>query len=179
VLAIQREVIVPHVQVFARTCRRSGIILFLLMLVHAGPNVMSHQQPVLVQTATRACTATLVHATVARAAAAAWLEEPHAQMARIVPAIGDGRPTGFKIYGIRPGSALASIGFENGDTVRSVQDREITSPDKALEVYQQLRAADVISVDLLRHGCPIRLVIHVVGEKIPGGRAYDPPCCPP
>ncbi len=71
---------------------------------------------------------------------------------RIVPAIGDGKPIGFKLFAIRPGSLWARLGFLNGDTVQTVNDIDITSPEKALEAYTQLRNATRFAVRIVRHG---------------------------
>jgi len=80
---------------------------------------------------------------------------------RVVPSIKDGKPNGFKLYAIRPGSLWARLGFSNGDTLVSINGNELTSADKALEVYTKLRNANVFAVDILRRGQPMTLTITI------------------
>jgi general secretion pathway protein C len=82
------------------------------------------------------------------------LTDPSAIMrqARIVPSIKDGKPNGFKMYAIRPNSVYAKIGLQNGDTIQSINGFEITSMDKAMEIYTKLRSASNISVSVMRRG---------------------------
>lgn len=75
-----------------------------------------------------------------------------ARSARIVPSIKDGKANGFKMYAIRPNSVYAKIGLQNGDTIHSVNGFEITSPDKALEVYTKVKSASSLSVQITRRG---------------------------
>lgn len=80
-----------------------------------------------------------------------------ARSARIVPSIKDGKANGFKMYAIRPNSVYAKIGLQNGDTIHAVNNFEITSPDKALEVYTKVKSATSLSVQVTRRGKPITL----------------------
>jgi len=75
-----------------------------------------------------------------------------ARSARIVPAVKDGQPNGFRLYAIRPGSPYSKIGLQNGDTIHAINGQEITTPDKALEVYSKVRNATHITVGLTRRG---------------------------
>jgi hypothetical protein len=77
--------------------------------------------------------------------------------ARVVPAIKDGKPDGFKLYAIRPDSLFAHLGLLNGDTLVAVNGFALTSIDKALEVYTKLRDATAIEVELVRRGAPVTL----------------------
>jgi general secretion pathway protein C len=72
--------------------------------------------------------------------------------ARIVPSIKNGKPNGFKLYAIRPSSAFAKIGLQNGDTIHAINGYDLTSPDKALEVYTKVREANSLSVSVTRRG---------------------------
>jgi type II secretory pathway component PulC len=82
--------------------------------------------------------------------------------ARVVPAIRNGKPDGFKLYAIRPSSLFARLGFSNGDTIHALNGFELTSADKALEVYTKLRDATSVSVDITRRGKPIELTIEII-----------------
>jgi type II secretory pathway component PulC len=73
-----------------------------------------------------------------------------ARQARIVPSITNGQPMGFKLYAIRPGSLWLAIGLENGDTLRAINGRDLSTPDKALQLYAQLKDATALQILVLR-----------------------------
>jgi hypothetical protein len=75
--------------------------------------------------------------------------------ARVVPAIKNGKPDGFKLYAIRPNSFYAKIGLQNGDTIQRVNGMEMTQVADGLRVYQKIRDAKVVTVDLMRRGRPV------------------------
>jgi DNA-binding transcriptional ArsR family regulator len=77
--------------------------------------------------------------------------------ARFVPSIKDGKANGFKVYAIRPGSLLARGGLQNGDTIRTVNGLDLTSPDHALEAYSKLRSAGRLTLELERRGETVTL----------------------
>ena len=72
--------------------------------------------------------------------------------ARIVPEIRDGKNAGFRLYSVRPDGPFAKIGMQNGDVITSINGLEISSPEKALEVYSKLKSASHLSVGLERNG---------------------------
>jgi general secretion pathway protein C len=80
-----------------------------------------------------------------------------AKGARVVPSMKNGKPDGFKLYAIRPSSAFAKLGLTNGDTLQSVNGFELTSVDKALEVYTKMREATSLELEVTRRGKPITL----------------------
>jgi general secretion pathway protein C len=80
-----------------------------------------------------------------------------AKGARVVPSMKNGKPDGFKLYAIRPSSAFAKLGLANGDTLQSINGFELTSADKALEVYTKLREATSLEVEVTRRGKPVTL----------------------
>ena len=80
-----------------------------------------------------------------------------AKGARVVPSMKNGKPDGFKLYAIRPTSAFAKLGLTNGDTLQSINGFELTSADKALEVYTKLREANSLEVEVTRRGKPVTL----------------------
>ena len=77
--------------------------------------------------------------------------------ARIVPAMKNGKPEGFKLYAIRADSLYGKLGLVNGDTLNSINGFELTSADKALEAYTKLREATALEVDITRHGDSTKL----------------------
>jgi len=72
--------------------------------------------------------------------------------ARIVPEIRDGKAAGFRLYSVRPDGPFALIGMQNGDVISNINGLEITSPEKALEVYAKLKSASHLSLGLERNG---------------------------
>jgi general secretion pathway protein C len=80
-----------------------------------------------------------------------------AKGARVVPAVQNGKPNGFKLYAIRPSSVYAKLGLTNGDTLSAINGMELTTADKALEVYTKLREATSLEVEIQRRGKPMTL----------------------
>lgn len=80
-----------------------------------------------------------------------------AKGARVVPAMKNGKPEGFKLYAIRPSSVYSKLGLSNGDTLTSINGFELTSADKALEVYTKLREATSLELEVTRRGKPVTL----------------------
>jgi general secretion pathway protein C len=80
-----------------------------------------------------------------------------AKGARIVPAVKNGKPDGFKLYAIRPSSVYAKLGLSNGDTIQSINGFELTTADKALEVYTKLREATALEMEVTRRGKPVTI----------------------
>lgn len=79
-----------------------------------------------------------------------------ATKARIVPSFKNGVSNGFKLFSIVPDSLYSKIGVQNGDVIRKINGYEMNSPDKALEIYQKLRDATRIEIELERRGENIR-----------------------
>jgi general secretion pathway protein C len=75
-----------------------------------------------------------------------------AQDVRIVPYYEGGVSKGFKMYSIKPGSLLAQIGLMNGDVIEKINGYDISSPEKALQIYGLLKNEKNVSVDLNRNG---------------------------
>jgi general secretion pathway protein C len=65
---------------------------------------------------------------------------------RVVPNFRNGSAEGWKVFAIRPNSIFGKVGLKNGDIVQSVNGRDISSMEVALEVFQDLR--DVRNLDL-------------------------------
>ena len=79
-----------------------------------------------------------------------------ATKARIVPSFKNGVADGFKLFSIVPDSLYAKIGLQNGDVIRRINGYEMNSPEKALEIYQKLREASRIEIELERRGEIVR-----------------------
>jgi general secretion pathway protein C len=72
--------------------------------------------------------------------------------ARIVPEMRDGKAAGFRLYSVKSDGPFAKIGMQNGDIISSINGMEITSPEKALEVYSKLKSASHLSLGMERNG---------------------------
>jgi general secretion pathway protein C len=75
-----------------------------------------------------------------------------AKGARIVPETKDGKPSGFRLFSIRPDGPFAKIGLQNGDVVSAINGLEMNSPDQALLAYTKLKTANHLSVAIERNG---------------------------
>lgn len=71
---------------------------------------------------------------------------------RILPHLKDGKPIGVKLFGIRPRSLAAQLGFKNGDVLHTINGYTVGSPDKALAAYSKLKDAETLSFALTRRG---------------------------
>jgi len=73
-----------------------------------------------------------------------------ATKARIVPSFKNGVADGFKLFSIVPGLAVRKGWDPNGDVIRRINGYEMNTPDKALEIYQKLRDASRIEIEMER-----------------------------
>ena len=55
----------------------------------------------------------------------------------------------------------AKLGLNNGDTLHTVNGFELTSADKALEVYTKLRDATELTFELTRRGQPVSITYEI------------------
>ncbi len=87
------------------------------------------------------------------------LENPDETMreARAVPVKDGNRTTGLRLFGIRSGTRLNVLGFQNGDQLRSLNDAPLTTPDQALRAYGAARNSDTLRVRLLRRGQSVEM----------------------
>ena len=74
------------------------------------------------------------------------------QTARMVPQIKNGKTIGFKLVEIEKGSLLENIGLRVGDLIVEINQVKLNSPEKALQIFQQVREANNISLGLIRNG---------------------------
>ncbi|HKJ04093.1 MAG TPA: type II secretion system protein GspC [Geopsychrobacteraceae bacterium] len=72
--------------------------------------------------------------------------------ARMVPKIENGATVGFTIVHIQPGTFLDLLGLKAGDVLVQINQVELNSPEKALQIFQQVREANNLSLGLLRNG---------------------------
>ncbi len=72
--------------------------------------------------------------------------------ARVIPQLQNGQTVGFKLVEMERGSLLEQIGLKVGDLLVEINQVKLDSPEKALQVFQQLRDASNISLGLVRNG---------------------------
>lgn len=84
-----------------------------------------------------------------------------AKGARVVPAVKNGKPAGFKLYAVRPSSLFAKLGFANGDTVEKVNGTPLTTMESVLTVSRGLASAKTIAIDVVRRGKLVQLTIAI------------------
>jgi len=76
------------------------------------------------------------------------------QTARMIPQVKNGQTIGFKLVEMEKGSLLELIGLRVGDLIVEINQVKLNSPEKALQIFQQVREANNISLGLMRNGQP-------------------------
>lgn len=79
---------------------------------------------------------------------------PLLSSARVVPNFKDGVIDGYKIFAIKKGSLYEKIGLQNGDIIDTINGLKIETPDRAVQMFQQLRSEQTFTVDVRRDGQP-------------------------
>lgn len=78
------------------------------------------------------------------------------QQARAVPDVGpDGTVRCYRLVDIKPGSMYEEIGLRRGDCILRVNSEEVTSPQKAMEMYQALKNGTEITITVDRGGSEV------------------------
>ena len=71
---------------------------------------------------------------------------------RIVPYYEGGAAKGFRLQGLKSGGMFSAIGIRNGDVILSVNGNPIDSPQKALDIYQNMMTQSSVNLTVLRRG---------------------------
>lgn len=74
--------------------------------------------------------------------------------ARIRPHMKDGKPDGFLLSYVKAGSFFTRLGLRRGDVIRSINGRQINTPEDAFAFYQSLESGDLLSLEINRGGRP-------------------------
>ena len=74
--------------------------------------------------------------------------------ARLLPNSIDGKVEGFNVSEVKPGGLFAMVGINNGDTLLSINDFALDSPEKAMQTLVSLKGQSRIKLDLIRDGRP-------------------------
>ncbi len=70
--------------------------------------------------------------------------------ARFRPHFVGGRPTGFAVSEIQPGSLMEKVGLRNNDVIRKINGQVITKPEEVYQAYAQLMRDGNIEVEIER-----------------------------
>jgi general secretion pathway protein C len=76
---------------------------------------------------------------------------------RAVPNIENGTSNGFRLSEIQPGSIFQQIGLQDGDILTAVSGQPVTDPARAMELFEQLRNRNSVTLNVLRDGTPMQL----------------------
>ncbi|MBU4119868.1 MAG: hypothetical protein KJ555_14035 [Proteobacteria bacterium] len=79
------------------------------------------------------------------------------RLVQMQPRIQSGKINGFMIQRIDSSSVLAQLGLKTGDVVVDVNNTRLDSPEKALQIVQQLREARQIILAVERNNQPMSL----------------------
>ena len=97
----------------------------------------------------RSTTITLDRSTVTKS-----LEDINALLSqvRVLPHYRDGKADGLMLSQIKPNTVFTKMRLRNGDVVKKVNGKAITSPDDIMGFYEELRSAASVSLDIARRG---------------------------
>ncbi|MBE9527699.1 MAG: hypothetical protein IME99_00505 [Proteobacteria bacterium] len=77
--------------------------------------------------------------------------------ARMTPFTIDGKIDGFRVTEIRPEGIFDAIGLKNNDILKRVNNYDMTSPERAIQVLSALRGERNFSIDIERDGKKLSL----------------------
>ncbi len=77
--------------------------------------------------------------------------------AKLTPYVEDGETKGLRITGIERMSLAAFIGLREGDVIQNVNGQNLTSVNRALQIYRKQRNREELDIRLLRDGRQERL----------------------
>jgi general secretion pathway protein C len=80
---------------------------------------------------------------------------------RVVPEQQNGKIVGLRLFGVRPGSLLATLGLKNGDRLETINGFSIANPEQALQAYARLRTAEHLRLRVVRAGQPLDIDLHI------------------
>ncbi len=78
---------------------------------------------------------------------------------RIVPYLENGKPKGFQLFDIVPGSIVAQVGLKNGDVVERVNGRAIHTPRDAMQFFAMLQNGPGVTLEILRDRRPLTISV--------------------
>jgi len=113
----------------------------------SGEAISNQQQPA------AAANADTTKVTLSRDRINALLANPQAMYDnKFAPITRDGRILGFKLMYVPTNNFLYEIGARSGDIIRRFNDQPLDNQDKMIQMYQSIRTANRIKVDIERGG---------------------------
>ena len=94
------------------------------------------------------------HVSVPRATLEQIAADPssYLQGARAFPSIKLGQPDGVRAFMVKATSAIYALGLRSGDTIRTVNGVQTTDPARLVEIYEQVKAAATLRIEITRRG---------------------------
>ena len=91
---------------------------------------------------------------VSRGVVDSYLEHPEAilQEVQLLPAMVDGRLSGFRARWVKEGSLVAKLGLKTGDTILKVNGQSMDSMSRVISLMQLLATTHRFEVELERNG---------------------------
>lgn len=80
---------------------------------------------------------------------------------RVEPYFEGGKPDGFRVTRIQPGSLLTTMGFQNGDIIKSVNDRPISTAEDAMRLYNAMKDSPFFRIGIVRNNRPATIQVRV------------------
>jgi general secretion pathway protein C len=88
-------------------------------------------------------------------------KEALARQGRVVPNYKNGKREGLKLVGISPNSVYSQLGIQSGDVIHSVNGKQITTSQQAMEFFEQMKNQDKVSVEVERRGQKRRMEYNI------------------
>ncbi len=87
------------------------------------------------------------------------MSSPHTLLSqmRIIPNLSEGKPDGFRLVSVAPGSLVEKIGLKSGDVIKSINGMELNTMDQIYETLQNLKSEKFISIDIVRENRRVTL----------------------
>lgn len=80
---------------------------------------------------------------------------------RAIPNLAGGQTDGFRLSEIQGGSLFQQMGLQNGDVVTSINGQPLNDPTQAIALFNTLRDASNISMEVERGGAPVSLTYNI------------------
>jgi len=71
---------------------------------------------------------------------------------RVKPHFKDGKPAGFQVSNIKKESILKTMGFQEGDIIRSINGQDIRTAEDVMRLYNTLKDSTFFGIGLVRNG---------------------------
>lgn len=83
------------------------------------------------------------------------------QAPTVAPFYRDGKPSGFRLNGVRSDSIFSSLGIRNGDVITTVNGETIDSPQRAMQLYEGLSQRGTVKMTVERGGRPVTITYDI------------------